>query len=349
MCHLLVPFLMLRLYYKTRERLGRFWSAEELAQITYTSYLTLIMEKIGLLSFLEDPRSFEEVKEFVGGVRREDVLRKLLEVAVKGGVLQADEDGFKVDRSGVARVKALKGQIDYFEDEDVVYRAAETYLPKTAVEVLKGAEKDRSSPEVALTYYWHDKSSIFKLGREMLLVMGGKGRLRGKTVLDVGCRFGTEPALILEFLDYDCRLIAADFYPQVVDECMQKEVNVNGEVRRLFELENVSFVTLDPYVKEKFPLEDASVDVVYTFQVLQWYSSVQRIIEEFSRVLKRGGILLVGIPLKKTDEVTAQDVFYALAGGYRGFTVEEFKKMLKRAGFTKIQIFRSSFVVARKK
>lgn len=307
------------------------------------------MEKIGLLSFLETPKKIEEIKEFIGRVRREDLLRSLLEVAVSGSVLQRDGGEFKVNWDGVERLKSLKNQIDSFENGDVVYHAAETYLPKTALEVLRGVEKDRSSPEISLTYYWHDKSSIFRLGREMLLMLGGGRRLKGKTVLDVGCRFGAEPSLILEHLEYDCRLIAADFYPQVVDECMQKEVNKDGEIRRLFELENVSFVILDPYVKEPFPLDDSSVDVIYTFQVLQWYSSTHRLIEEFSRVLKRKGILLVGIPLKKKNEVTAQDVFYALAGGYRGFTVNEFRDMLKKAGFRRIQIFRSSFVKTKKK
>ena len=215
--------------------------------------------------------------------------------------------------------------------------------------MLRGVKKDRASPEIALTYYWHDKSSIFQLGRELLLMMGGLKKLKGKTVLDVGCRFGAEPSLILELLNYDCKLIAADFYPQVVDECMHKEVKVNGEIRRLFELENVSFAVLDPYVEEPFPLEDSSVDIIYTFQILQWYNSTQRLINEFSRVLKRKGILLVGVPLKERDEVTAQDVFYALAGGYRGFTVKEFKAMLKMAGFTRTQIFRSSFVMTQKR
>ena len=341
--------MKLKLYHKTKEGLGRLWSAEELANITYTSYLTLIMEKIGLLSFLETPKGFEDIEEFIGEVRRRDLLRNLLEVSVSGGVLQRNEGKFRVSWDGVERLKSLKNQIDSFEDGDVVYRAAETYLPKTALEVLRGADKDRSSPEISLTYYWHDKSSIFRLGREMLLMLGGGRRLKGKTVLDVGCRFGAEPSLILEHLGYDCRLIAADFYPQVVDECMQKEVNKDGEIRRLFELENISFVTLDPYLREPFPLDDSSVDVVYTFQVLQWYSSAHRLIEEFSRVLKRKGILLVGIPLKEREEVTAQDVFYALAGGYRGFTVKEFKDMLKEAGFTRIQIFRLSFVKAKKR
>ncbi len=307
------------------------------------------MEKIGLLSFLDKPRSFSEIKEFIGGVKREELLRDLLRVAVKSEVISCDGCGFKVNWKNVEALKELKRQIDVFDDEDAVYLATGRYLPKTAIEVIRGAEKGRNSPEVALTYYWHDMSSIFRLGREMLLMMEGKRRLKGKTILDVGCRFGVEPALILEFLDYDCKLIAADFYPQVVNECMQKEVIVNGRRRRLFELENVTFVTLDPHVREPFPIDDASVDVVYTFQILQWYRSVRRTINEFSRVLKRRGILLVGIPLKKRDEMTAQDVFYAISGGYRGFTVKEFKAMLREAGFSKVEVCRSTFVKSRKK
>ncbi len=348
MTPLLNPFLRATLYFKTIQGLGKVWGSRKIAHVMYTNYVITILEKLGVVSFLEEPRSYDEIKTFLGPVEREDLLKNLLDVAVRSGIMAQHDNGFKVNYGEIEKLKDLKKRFTQLKDVDDVYRAAERYLSKTALEILRGKSKDRGSPEVALTYYWQENNRIFNLGREILLLLGGKRRLKGKTILDLGCRFGTEPFLILKFLDFDCSLIAADFYSTIIDECRNAEVNVDGTVKRLFDLGNISFLTLDPKVEEPFPLDDGSVDVVYAFQILQWYPSAEKIVEECARVLKDGGLLLVSTPLKKKPKVTTQDVFFSLVGGHGGFTVEEFDALLKRTGFTRVRTFSSAFIRAEK-
>lgn len=313
--------------------------------------LSIGLDKIGVLEFLEKPRTLSEVASFIGDVKRMDLLGELLEALAEEQVLVKQDSQYRVNRDEIERLQSIRRSRKnmMFRDSEPLLSGFERVLYEIMVEVLRGASFDFAAPEVAVTYYIQTASEAYSLGRRLLLELGGgKGKLKGKKILDLGCGFGVEPKLILDFLDFDCHLVCADFFPNIVDECMHKEVKVDGETKLLKDLKNVEFVTLDPSMKKPFPIPDGYVDAVFSFQVLHWSSHPQELISESARVLNSDGVFMTATPMKKQEKSTTTDLVVKLLGGNKTYSEEELKSFFERAGFKRCTFFLSNFAIAYK-
>ena len=332
---------------KILKNLRGLWGGERLADLTYGIQLVLLLKNLGVLEYLETPRRVEEVAEFLGGVKRLDILKDTLTVCAGLKVLVEDGGAYRTNWPAVEEILA-KRSMPACRDLEPSYKACETYLPGEVLKVLRGDVKEFISPEVASIYYWQTQTELYRLGREMLLELGGGKRLKGKKIFDLGCGFGVEPVIILEYLDFNCQLVAADFFDNVLDECMNRLVNFQGKMIPLKELENVDFLLLDPSMKEPFGMEDESVDAVFSFQFLHWTHHPREVIAESARILKPGGIVMTSTPFRKKKALTSFDVMLALMGGNRTYTRRELIDFFSSAGLKNIKTFISAFILAEK-
>lgn len=313
--------------------------------------LSIGLDKIGVLDFLEKPRTLSEVASFIGDVKRMDLLGELLEVLAKEQVLVKEDSHYRVNRVEIERLQEIRRSRKnmMFRDAEPLLSGFERVLHEVMVEVLRGASFDFAAPEVAVTFYIQTASEAYKLGRRLLLELGGgKENLKGKKILDLGCGFGVEPKVILDFLDFDCHLVCADFFPNIVDECMHAEVEVDGETKPLKDLKNVEFITLDPSMKKPFPIPDGYVDVVFSFQVLHWSSHPQELISESARVLRGDGVFMTATPMRRRERITTTDLVIKLLGGNRTYSEEELEGFFRQAGFRRCTFFLSNFAIAYK-
>ncbi len=313
-----------------------------------TLALCIGLDKLGVLDFLEEPRKLDEVASFIGEVKRVDILEELMEVLADESALIKHDGRYKVNRAEIERLHAMRHSGNMmFRDSEPLLSGFEKVLHEIMLDILRGAGYDFVAPEVATLFYIQNASEAYALGRRLLLELGGgRSRFRGCRILDLGCGFGAEPLTILRYLDFDCHLICADFFPNVVDECMHTAVRINGESVLLKNLENVEFVVLDPSMRKPFPIPDEYVDVVFSFQVLHWSSHPQELISESVRVLKSGGIILTATPMKKQEKSTVTDVIIKILGGNKTYSEEELKELFRNAGIKKFEFFLSNFAVA---
>jgi len=329
----------------------RLW-IPKLTDVVSALQLIICLEKLGVLGFTSTPRSLEEISSFLGGVKRTDLLQDIFETLKELKVFRVVDGKYVVNWWMVEKFFRLKAKHPALKPFNVTFQGVEHMAYRAALTVLRGGKVDLTSPEIATIFYFQTHHPVFDIGRRALLDLGGGKSLKGKTILDVGCGFGAEPVTILDYLDFDCNLICIDFSPNVVDECMHTPVErIAGKPlpspKLLMELENVSFVTVDPSA-ERWPIPDESVDVAFTFSYLHRCDHPQRAIRECARILKRNGRFLLTTMIKKGEKLTVTDVAIRLFGGNRSYSRREIRKFLRNAGLEDVKIRFSFFVTARK-
>jgi len=311
--------------------------------------LSIGLDKIGVLDFLEEPRTLDEVASFIGDVKNLDLLRELMDALTNESVLTMQDGCYKVSRDKIDELQAMRQSNMMFRSLEALISGFEKVLHEVMVDVLRGAKFDFISPEVATLFYIQNTSEVYNIAREVLLELGGgKSRLKGRCIFDVGCGFGVEPSIILKFLDFNCHLICADFFPNVIDECMHATINMNGQTKSFKELENIEFAVLDPSLEKPFPIPDNYVDATFCFQVIHWSRHPQELLNEIARTLKNNGILMLATYMKKKEKVTATDVLIKMMGGNRFYSEEEMKLLFEKSGLKKHSFFLSNFAVATK-
>lgn len=110
---------------------------------------------------------------------------------------------------------------------------------------------------------------------ECLCAGGGEELIKGKDVLDVGACWGTDA---LTLCSHAKTYVAADGSPEVLDHlraCMPKKVTV-----QFFD------------ARERWPLDDASVDTVLDFSSFDDTGDADACYAEAARVLRPGGVLV---------------------------------------------------------
>lgn len=320
------------------------WSLDVLAVLK----LVICLNKLGVLDFMSEPRSIGEVSSFLGEVKRLDLLEEIFSALEKAGVLIEEGGKFRVDRRRVEKFLAMREKHPAIRSFEILLKGIENFLYKVALDALRGAKVEFVSPEVAVVLYFQRQHPIFDFARRLALELGGGKKLRGKVILDVGCGFGTGTATLLDYLGFDCQVICADFYPNVLDECAHATVKPpNSAVKRLGELNNVKFVLLDPLLNSRWPIPDESVDVVISFDQFQWSHKPQETLNEFARVLKKDGTLILVTSIRKKEK-SFIDVTTRLFGASRAYSKKEMLTLLRNAGFKRGKVYLSSIVVAKK-
>ncbi len=311
--------------------------------------LIIYLDKLGVLEFMREPRSIDDVSIFLGGVRRLDLLEDIFSTLKEAGVFIGENGRFRVDWRKVEKFRAMREKNPTIRIFEVLLKGIENMLYGAALEVLRGADVSFVSPEVATVLYFQRQHPLFNLARRLSLELGGGKRFKGKVILAVGCGFGAGVVTILDYLNFDCHVICADFYPNILDECAHTLVNPPGSpAKQLKELSNVNFVLLDPLIKSKWPIPDESVDLVFNFDQFQWSHKPQEMMNEFARVLKKNGTLILATSIRRKRKKTSIDVTTRLFGANKTYSKEEILALLRNAGL-KGRIYFSSIVVARKK
>lgn len=153
---------------------------------------------------------------------------------------------------------------------------------------------------------------------ETPVMIGARGALRGKRVLEVGCGRGVGVEILLEQLDA-AAVVAFDFDPRMVALTHERTARFGERVR--------------VYVgdAERVDAPDASFDAVVEFGILHHVSNWRGALAEIARVLKPNGVLyfeevlkgFVGAPLIRDLFDHPQDTQFTGVG---------FRKALANAG-----------------
>lgn len=152
-------------------------------------------------------------------------------------------------------------------------------------------------------------------------------------LLDLGCGQGDDLALLAASVDRPCELYGLEGYAPYREICAAKGIET-------YPL-NVE--------RDRLPFEDGSIDVVSMNQVLEHTKDIFFVFSEVSRVLKPGGLFLVGVP----NLAAWHDRLLLLIGRQpsgmkvlgphvRGFTRQGLERFASCDGFFEVTDFRGS-------
>lgn len=141
----------------------------------------------------------------------------------------------------------------------------------------------------------------------------------------------------------------AEQYP----ECQIYGLDIVNETilrnqRKARELKNCHFISYDG---RKFPFEDCFFDRVVSRYALHHFPAIEEAFGEISRVLRRGGLLLISDPIPNPeDENRFVDRFMQMKpdGHIRFYAEEEFVQLAERAGLRKKKAIRTGITFPRK-
>jgi SAM-dependent methyltransferase len=152
-------------------------------------------------------------------------------------------------------------------------------------------------------------------------------------VLDLGCGQGDDLISFAAALDRKCELFGLEGYTPYREICATKGIETYP-----FNVE-----------RDRLPFADQTLDLVSMNQVLEHTKDIFFIFSEVSRVLKPGGVFLVGVPnlaawhdrllLMLGRQPSGMKV---LGPHVRGFTPEGFQKFAECDGYFRLEGFRGS-------
>ncbi len=169
--------------------------------------------------------------------------------------------------------------------------------------------------------------------------------VRGKTVLDIGCRRGMGVYKFSAKVGNDGRAIGIDWSPSFIDEAragMERAWRDSGLKKN-----NMEFHVAYPEDLMAAGIGDSTIDVVYINNVITLLADPGRALAEFARVLRPDGLLVCETVFadRERDEALrakAKDIGNSVqAAG----TEAEFLALLKAAGFGDVQV-KDSYPVA---
>ncbi|MFH1181696.1 MAG: methyltransferase domain-containing protein [Candidatus Woesearchaeota archaeon] len=151
--------------------------------------------------------------------------------------------------------------------------------------------------------------------------------------LDAGCGQGVVAAFLAK--NYGCRIEGITMVPFEIDEA-------NNLAKKAGVMDKVHYSLMD-YNKMNF--EENHFDCIYTTETLSHSTDVRKTLKEFYRVLKKNGrIALFEYTISDAEKLTAYErkMIARIAHGsamdaLKDFRHDKFQKMLKEAGFKKIQ------------
>ncbi|MBV8050945.1 MAG: class I SAM-dependent methyltransferase [Acidobacteriaceae bacterium] len=171
--------------------------------------------------------------------------------------------------------------------------------------------------------------------RETVLAKCLEGRnLTGALWLDAGCGSGT---LSRWLAARGCRVVGMDAAPEMVRAAHNNAICSDSSTRAQF----ACIGTI-----AKLPLPDGCADGILCSSVLEYVSDPCACVQEFARVLKRGGQLLVSVPNRKSvvrrvqvecqrwGSLVGIDWMKFVKYSRQEFSRAEFQKLLMRTGFS---------------
>jgi 2-polyprenyl-3-methyl-5-hydroxy-6-metoxy-1,4-benzoquinol methylase len=178
------------------------------------------------------------------------------------------------------------------------------------------------------------QKSAFR-ARESVLAKCLQGQaLAGSLWLDAGCGTGT---LSRWLAARGCRVVGMDGAPEMVSAAHRIAASSASSTRAQF----VCVRTI-----AKLPLPSSCADGILCSSVLEYVEAPRACLNEFARVLKRGGLLLVSVPNRKSlvrrvqvgchrwGSLVGIDWVKFLKYSHQEFSPLEFEHLLKEAGFS---------------
>ena len=172
---------------------------------------------------------------------------------------------------------------------------------------------------------------------------------QGSRVLDVGAGPGVVPLVLARL---GCRATALDTWREYAPEYANQMGTAADQIRRL-QAAGVATVQHDLVAEARLPFDDGQFDVVTFYDVIEHLPGTPRfVLEEFRRVLKPGGRLVVTTPnlanlrarvwlaFGKTPHFPIDEWYDAhpFFGHIREYTPGELKHVLERAGFRDVAL-----------
>ena len=154
------------------------------------------------------------------------------------------------------------------------------------------------------SYWWHKGRRVVM---EALLrkVLAGQ---TGSKILDVGCGTGANLALFQKF----GTVFGVDVSPDAVRYCRQR-----------------GFLNVQEGRAEALSFPDKTFDMVAAVELLEHMQDDEKVLGEFSRVLKKGGLLFLTVPAYQFLWTEHDDAL----NHQRRYTLGELRDKFQRAGF----------------
>ena len=99
-------------------------------------------------------------------------------------------------------------------------------------------------------------------------------------ILDIGCGQGNDLTNIRDSAHKSCELFGVDFFKDHIGTCEKKGIAV-------------ATINVE---RDIYPYEDSFFDVIIANQIIEHTKDTFYVLAEISRILKKGGICLIGIP-----------------------------------------------------
>ncbi|MBW7998175.1 MAG: arsenite methyltransferase [Candidatus Glassbacteria bacterium] len=195
-----------------------------------------------------------------------------------------------------------------------------------------------SSGQVAKSVGYSDAElATLPQGAEMGLSCGNPTAIAelqpGEVVVDLGSGGGLDVFLAARKVGESGRAIGVDMTPAMIEKARRNQAEFTGRTG----LDNVEFRLGEI---EHLPVESATVDVVLSNCVINLSPDKQQVWNEVARILRPGARVAVSdIALLQPLPKNVAESVAALTGCIAGAVqVEDTRKMLQHAGFTKIEL-----------
>lgn len=196
------------------------------------------------------------------------------------------------------------------------------------IKISVGEMKEKYDSEAAYFDHWRDTSKYYRVIMEITercIKENTRFVSKEKRVLDAGCGTGRNIQTLLELGAQE--VTGIDLTPSLLDISKKKFAD-SGKVKLFLHDLN-----------EKLPFEDESFDIIVCCKTLPHVHNIKNVIKEFSRVLKRQGVMMLDFASPYSFRRLFFDVrglFNGQESHFRWDSVTDVKRFLREGDNLKI-------------
>lgn len=223
------------------------------------------------------------------------------------------------------------GSESYYANNNRLMHAENSENLKARISAQLASLEDNAVENDDLADYY--KNAQFEYGFASLCNMTIPTDLKGKMVLNLGCRRGKGVFKMSDMVGNKGRVVGIDWSPEYIEEAtsrMDRAWKKSG-----LEHNNMEFHVAYPEDLMAAGLADESFDIVFMNSVVNLAHTPQRVYEEVFRVLKPGGIFVCETVLADSPrDAAVVDGARKLGNSIQAAPfIDDFEKMVEAAGF----------------